>query len=69
MKRLMTPIRSTMDVFGDIHCGICGISEMESKPDLVEQSVAFARELRECAGHRQGRAVDKAFIDGLDERE
>ena len=41
------------------------IAREKSKLDLVEQSVAFARQLRERAGNRQGQPVDKAFIDSL----
>ena len=41
------------------------IAREKGKPDLVEQSIAFARELRERAGPRQGQPVDKAFVDGL----
>ncbi|MGE7418642.1 type II toxin-antitoxin system VapB family antitoxin [Methylobacterium tarhaniae] len=41
------------------------IAREKSKLDLVEQSVAFARKLRERGSSRQGPPVDKAFIDSL----
>ncbi|MGZ7870399.1 type II toxin-antitoxin system VapB family antitoxin (plasmid) [Methylobacterium radiotolerans] len=41
------------------------IAREKGKPDLVEQSIAFVRELRERAGSGKGRPVEKAFIDGL----
>ncbi|MCJ2032074.1 MULTISPECIES: type II toxin-antitoxin system VapB family antitoxin [Methylorubrum] len=41
------------------------IAREKGKADLVEQSVAFVRQLKQRAGSGPGQPVDKALIDSL----
>ena len=41
------------------------IAREKSKADLVEQSVAFARHLKQRAGSGQGQPIDKRFLNSL----